>query len=256
MQDRRENARDKVIYGGVAEIGENGASRECIVRNISDKGASVEFSNTSSTFPGNRSRCASHGRAAPSSPRWCGGAIISSALPSAAKPRRAGFRSGGAAAQERNQEAAASAPHQGTARRTLTGLWRSLRASARFTPRRASPPAAATINDTIAPLILGLVQRLIGRIQQGFKSRHAHGRGRKADTGRDLEMDLVGPSTCWRRRPCRSGPPRSAPDRDRSPAAASRTPRPRSGRRYRTSVCPPGRHWRPRSAPRSPTAWP
>jgi hypothetical protein len=44
MQDRRENARDKVIYGGVAEIGENGASRECIVRNISDKGASVEFS--------------------------------------------------------------------------------------------------------------------------------------------------------------------------------------------------------------------
>ena len=46
MRDRRENARDKVIYGGVAEIGENGASRECIVRNISDKGASVEFSNT------------------------------------------------------------------------------------------------------------------------------------------------------------------------------------------------------------------
>ena len=45
MQDRRENARDKVIYGAVAEIGENGASRECIVRNISDKGASVEFSN-------------------------------------------------------------------------------------------------------------------------------------------------------------------------------------------------------------------
>ena len=46
MQDRRENARDKVIYGGVAKIGENGASRECIVRNISDTGASVEFSNT------------------------------------------------------------------------------------------------------------------------------------------------------------------------------------------------------------------
>ena len=45
MHDRRENARDKVIYGGVAEIGENGVSRECIVHNISDKGASVEFSN-------------------------------------------------------------------------------------------------------------------------------------------------------------------------------------------------------------------
>ena len=45
MQDRRENPRDKVIYGGIAEIGENGATRECIVRNISDTGASVEFSN-------------------------------------------------------------------------------------------------------------------------------------------------------------------------------------------------------------------
>ena len=45
MIERRENARDKVIYGGVAEIGEPGASRECIVRNISDTGASLEFSN-------------------------------------------------------------------------------------------------------------------------------------------------------------------------------------------------------------------
>jgi hypothetical protein len=45
MLDRRESARDKVIYGGVAEIGERGATRECVVRNISDKGAQVEFSN-------------------------------------------------------------------------------------------------------------------------------------------------------------------------------------------------------------------
>jgi hypothetical protein len=45
MRDRRESARDKVIYGGVAEIDDSGATRECIVRNISDKGASVEFSN-------------------------------------------------------------------------------------------------------------------------------------------------------------------------------------------------------------------
>ena len=45
MRDRRESARDKVIYGGVAEIDDRGATRECIVRNISDKGASVEFSN-------------------------------------------------------------------------------------------------------------------------------------------------------------------------------------------------------------------
>jgi len=45
MQDRRESVRDKVMYGGVAEIGEHGATRECIVRNISDKGATIEFSN-------------------------------------------------------------------------------------------------------------------------------------------------------------------------------------------------------------------
>jgi len=45
MLDRRESARDKVIYGGVAEIGERGATRECVVRNISEKGASLEFSN-------------------------------------------------------------------------------------------------------------------------------------------------------------------------------------------------------------------
>jgi PilZ domain len=44
MRDRRESARDKVMYGGVAEIGECGATRECIVRNISDHGATIEFS--------------------------------------------------------------------------------------------------------------------------------------------------------------------------------------------------------------------
>ena len=43
MRDRRESVRDKVMYGGVAEIGERGATRECIVRNISDRGATIEF---------------------------------------------------------------------------------------------------------------------------------------------------------------------------------------------------------------------
>jgi len=45
MLDRRQNVRNKVIYGGVAGIGEDGATRECVVRNISETGASVEFSN-------------------------------------------------------------------------------------------------------------------------------------------------------------------------------------------------------------------
>jgi hypothetical protein len=45
MLDRRQNARDKVIYGGVAKIGERGDTRGCVVRNISENGASLEFSN-------------------------------------------------------------------------------------------------------------------------------------------------------------------------------------------------------------------
>ena len=44
MRDRRESVRDKVMYGGVAEIGNFGTTRECIVRNISDNGANIEFS--------------------------------------------------------------------------------------------------------------------------------------------------------------------------------------------------------------------
>jgi hypothetical protein len=45
MLDRRQSARDRVIYGGVAEVGEPGASRDCVVRNISENGAQLEFSN-------------------------------------------------------------------------------------------------------------------------------------------------------------------------------------------------------------------
>jgi hypothetical protein len=45
MQDRRESVREKVMFGGVAEIDERGATRECIVRNISDRGATIEFGN-------------------------------------------------------------------------------------------------------------------------------------------------------------------------------------------------------------------
>jgi hypothetical protein len=45
MQDRRQTTRDKVLYGGVAETGEPGSARDCVVRNISDKGASIEFNN-------------------------------------------------------------------------------------------------------------------------------------------------------------------------------------------------------------------
>ena len=45
MLDRRESPRDKVIYGGVAKLDEHGGSRDCVVRNISENGANIEFSN-------------------------------------------------------------------------------------------------------------------------------------------------------------------------------------------------------------------
>ena len=44
MMDRRESPRDKVIYGGVAEIDE-GTTRDCVVHNISENGARLEFKN-------------------------------------------------------------------------------------------------------------------------------------------------------------------------------------------------------------------
>ena len=44
MQDRRQTARDKMIYSGAAEIGEAGAARDCVIRNISESGARIEFS--------------------------------------------------------------------------------------------------------------------------------------------------------------------------------------------------------------------
>jgi hypothetical protein len=43
MLDRRQNARDKVLYGGVAKINENGSTMDCVVRNISKSGVCVEF---------------------------------------------------------------------------------------------------------------------------------------------------------------------------------------------------------------------
>lgn len=43
MLDRRQSARDKVIYGGVAEIDGSSAKSDCVVRNISENGAHIEF---------------------------------------------------------------------------------------------------------------------------------------------------------------------------------------------------------------------
>jgi PilZ domain len=43
MQDRRQNVRDKVLFGGVAEVSERGSAMNCVVRNFSDSGACVEI---------------------------------------------------------------------------------------------------------------------------------------------------------------------------------------------------------------------
>jgi len=43
MLERREKARDKVIYAGVANVSEGGQPQNCTVRNISEGGARLEF---------------------------------------------------------------------------------------------------------------------------------------------------------------------------------------------------------------------
>ena len=51
MIERRETTRDKVIYGGVASLDQRGATRDCVVRNISDSGASIEFGSIAGVTP-------------------------------------------------------------------------------------------------------------------------------------------------------------------------------------------------------------
>jgi high-affinity K+ transport system ATPase subunit B len=46
MQDRRQTPRDKVIYGGVADIDEAGTAKDCVIRNFSEKDARIEFGDT------------------------------------------------------------------------------------------------------------------------------------------------------------------------------------------------------------------
>src|SRR5580704_7296140 len=47
MQDRRQSVRDKVLYGGVAGVGESSGTMDCVVRNFSERGACVEFDSRS-----------------------------------------------------------------------------------------------------------------------------------------------------------------------------------------------------------------
>ena len=112
MRDRRESVRDKVMYGGVAEIGNFGTTRECIVRNISDNGANIEFSNDFQLPREQLSlRIARKGRSFL--------AKVICRLPGG-EPGRADFRHRGTAAQKRDQEAAVAAADRPAAQRTLS----------------------------------------------------------------------------------------------------------------------------------------
>ena len=48
MPDRRQSERDKVFFGGVAEINQRGSTIDCVVRNFSDRGACVEIDSADS----------------------------------------------------------------------------------------------------------------------------------------------------------------------------------------------------------------
>jgi PilZ domain len=43
MLDRRKSVRDKVLFGGVAAVNGSASTTGCVVRNISDDGACIEF---------------------------------------------------------------------------------------------------------------------------------------------------------------------------------------------------------------------
>jgi hypothetical protein len=43
LDERRRSRRDKVVFGCVAAIDPRGTTRDCVVRNISDHGAALQF---------------------------------------------------------------------------------------------------------------------------------------------------------------------------------------------------------------------
>jgi hypothetical protein len=58
MQDRRQSTRDKVLFGGVAEI-DNTSTMDCLVRNFSEGGACVELEPTA-RLPGQMKLAIAH----------------------------------------------------------------------------------------------------------------------------------------------------------------------------------------------------
>ena len=118
MLDRRQNSRDKVIYGGVAKADDNGAARDCVVRNISDTGANLEFSNVFHLPKEQLSlTIARKGRSFLAKVIWWRDNFVGVAF-RAETPSDAGLRPRGALAQERAEKTPAAAPDQGIDQRS------------------------------------------------------------------------------------------------------------------------------------------
>ena len=121
MLDRRQSTRDKVIFGGVAEIGEHGVKRDCVVRNISDNGAHIEFCNVVRLPKEQLSlTIARKGRSFLAKVVWWRDNFVGVAFSSEQPYELPVSDLERAPAQEREEKAPAAAPHQRTARRRLT----------------------------------------------------------------------------------------------------------------------------------------
>ena len=120
MLDRRQSTRDRVIFGGVAEIDEHGEKRDCVVRNISETGAHIEFSNVVRLPKEKLSlTIARKGRSFLAQGDLVARQFRRRRLLLGTTLRTSGLRSRGAAAPKRERKAPAAAPHQRAARPRL-----------------------------------------------------------------------------------------------------------------------------------------
>lgn len=62
MTERRQQSRDKVMLGAVASVNDQGSTRDCMVRNISEHGARLEFGSASGLPDTMRLQIAKKGR--------------------------------------------------------------------------------------------------------------------------------------------------------------------------------------------------
>ena len=118
MLDRRQSPRDKVLFGGVAEINERGSTMDCVVRNISEGGACVEIDQARKLPEEINLTIPRKGRSFLARMIWRQANRVGLAFRTMVTDR-ARKRPRRAAAPQPDQAAPAQAPHQGTDRRRL-----------------------------------------------------------------------------------------------------------------------------------------